>query len=117
MNHYGVLVELESGKKYMIHNSPNNLYREGTNPEHGHEIIISEDAIAQKPHKWEVQIDWYPVEANNLTISKLIDSKIKYKFFTTNCIHTTDRVWRQLVPDVQFRYMLDRKGLEQIKSF
>ena len=117
MNHYGVLVELESGKKYMIHNSPNNLYREGTKPDHGHEIIISEDAIAQKPHKWEVQIDWYPVEANNLTISKLIDSKIKYKFFTTNCIHTTDRVWKQLVPNVQFRYMLDRKGLEQIKSF
>ena len=98
MNHYGVLLELENGKKYMIHNSPNNLYREGDDPEHGHEIIISEDAIAQKPDKWEVQIEWHAVEVQNLTISKVIDSQIKYKFFTSNCIHTTERVWRQLIP-------------------
>ena len=46
LNHYGVLLELENGKRYMIHNSPNNLIREGPNPEHGHEIVIEEAAIA-----------------------------------------------------------------------
>ena len=47
MNHYGVLLELENGKRYMIHNSPNNLIREGPNPnpDFGHEIVISEEAI------------------------------------------------------------------------
>ena len=36
MNHFGILLELENGERYMIHNSPSNI------GEKGHEIVIRE---------------------------------------------------------------------------
>jgi len=54
LNHFGVMVELENGMKYVIHNSPNNV-----SPRGYHEIVVRDETLG---YKWELFLDWHDVE-------------------------------------------------------
>eukprot|EP00347_Sterkiella_histriomuscorum_P006222 403353597 len=101
------MVELENGVKYVIHNSPNNIsyLGEGTN----HEIVVREDQICEK---WKMIVQWQIVE-QNLTINDLV-KPIVYKFYSTNCIHTARRVWKQLQPRNRIPFLPDRSDLKSL---
>ncbi|TNV82728.1 hypothetical protein FGO68_gene10581 [Halteria grandinella] len=127
LNHYGILFELENGERVMLHNSPNNktrYYEEKTFRQRGHEIYIHEKALEDN-YKWELLHDWQPVQ-NQLAINQLIRPGLQYKFFTTNCIHTVKRSWRELhqgasdrkIP--KFSYIIDyravTRGIQTLKN-
>ena len=97
INHFGVMVELENGQRYVIHNSPNNVSLRGYN-----EIVVREDTLG---YKWEKLLDWHETD-QNICIKDLI-LPIPYKMFSTNCIHTVNRVWKALVPTVPIPYIPD----------
>ncbi|CDW86483.1 UNKNOWN [Stylonychia lemnae] len=88
LNHFGVMVELENGARYVIHNSPNNVSKRGS-----HEIVVKDDTLC---HKWEKMLDWHDVQ-QHVSIKDLI-LPLEYKILTTNCIHTVRRIWKQLIP-------------------
>lgn len=97
LNHYGILLELENGERYMLHNSPNNktrYYEEKTFRKRGHEIYIKEKAL-EGNDKWELLHGWERVH-NPLTVHQLIRPNLQYKFLSTNCIHTVKRSWAEL---------------------
>ena len=98
INHYGVLIELDNGERYLIHNSPNNFIRHAeTKPKGGHEIISTDESIRENSkNRWELYHDWVPVKDQTICPSQLLNTKLKYRFMTTNCIHTTKRVWYKI---------------------
>ena len=100
-NHFGILVELENGSKYVLHNSPGNINSKGT-----HEIIVREEVLN---YKWEAVSEWHEVK-QNVNITELI-MPVKYKFYKSNCIHTVNRIWGKLIPGGRINYYLDFRDI------
>ena len=98
LNHFGILVELLNGERFLIHNSPGNKGHSGT------EIVVYEKNMSKL---WEQHQQWEEIEKDR-SIDQLIEP-VQYTMLRSNCFHSVNRIWNALVPEVDFNIFYDPK--------